>query len=277
MERQSQTKRNDAARRNEQRRKRKALPMLFITLGIIGLAVCIGMYVSRQNVYEEAAGEYRELYEEHISAHPDPVQQANEASGSAIKGLDAPAFRVDIVALRSLNADCIGWIEIPKTAISYPVLRGEDNAYYVNHTFQKSENKAGAIFMDYRCKADFGDAHTILYGHNMKDGSMFALLDQYQDTAFLEDHQEFYIHQEGRILVYRVISAKRTDQSDMLYSLTAKNGEEEEIRKRLSVLFEVPDQEDAFYLTLSTCADLQNRDARDIVIAILTDIMTENE
>jgi len=81
---------------------------------------------------------------------------------------------VNFPSLEKINSHCVGWITIPNTNINYPIVKNDDNEYYLNHNFEKSENKGGAIFMDYRLKEDFSNFNTILYGHNMKDGSMFA-------------------------------------------------------------------------------------------------------
>ena len=84
---------------------------------------------------------------------------------------------VDFEELQKMNSDVIGWIEVEAIPeISYPIVRGEDNDYYLHRTFKKANNSAGSIFVDYRNGQYFGDCNTIVYGHNMKNGSMFGKL-----------------------------------------------------------------------------------------------------
>ncbi|MCB2289420.1 class B sortase [Clostridium sp. CS001] len=86
----------------------------------------------------------------------------------------------------TLNKDVIGWIKIPNTEIDYPVFKGDNNEFYLDHDPYKKSNNHGSIFMDFRNKGVAEELHTILYGHNMKDGSMFADLNKYKDLDFLD-------------------------------------------------------------------------------------------
>lgn len=90
--------------------------------------------------------------------------------------------------LRKINADTVGWLTIKDTVIDYPVVKSNDNKYYLHHDFNKKESKAGSIYMDFRNTADPLMKHTILYGHSMRDGSMFRSLLSYKDQGFLEKH-----------------------------------------------------------------------------------------
>lgn len=90
--------------------------------------------------------------------------------------------------LRKINADTVGWLTIKDTVIDYPVVQATDNEYYLHHDFNKKESKAGSIYMDFRNTADPLMEHTILYGHSMRDGSMFRSLLSYKDQGYLEKH-----------------------------------------------------------------------------------------
>lgn len=102
-------------------------------------------------------------------------------------------FRVDWAALQAKNPDIIAWIIIPDTDISYPIVQGDDNAYYLTHTYLKNENYAGAIFLDYQADAAFRDSNTFIYGHNVKHGTMFAELEKFKDAAFYQAHPYIYL------------------------------------------------------------------------------------
>lgn len=90
--------------------------------------------------------------------------------------------------LLSLNPDSVGWIQIEGTVIDYPVVQTSNNDYYLHREFDKSENSHGCIFMDTRCNTQKETDNLILYGHHMKDGTMFAMLDQYKKESFWKDH-----------------------------------------------------------------------------------------
>ena len=83
--------------------------------------------------------------------------------------------------------------------MDYPVVQGEDNEYYLHHTFRKEANKAGSIFLDHRNRADFTEQRVIIYGHNMKDGSMFSNLKKYQDKTFRKESGTAYLYLPEKI------------------------------------------------------------------------------
>ena len=90
---------------------------------------------------------------------------------------------------------------------SYPVLQGEDNAYYLSHAWDGTENTAGSIFLDYRASPNLTDFHTLIYGHRMRDGSMFGSLRQYNDAEFWRQHPSVYLSNEDGIWRYDIFAA----------------------------------------------------------------------
>ena len=90
--------------------------------------------------------------------------------------------------LKQLNPDIIGWIEIENTDISYPVLQCSDNNYYMNHNYKKEKSKNGAIFLDKDYNWDLPSSNLLIYGHNMKNNTMFQHLLKYTDKAFFDEH-----------------------------------------------------------------------------------------
>lgn len=103
------------------------------------------------------------------------------------------AFAINWEELRKVNDHVVGWILIPDTNISYPIVQGTDNSYYLDHTFAKESNYAGAIFVDYHNKPDFSDNNTFVYGHNVKHGTMFAELEKFLDQSFFDEHKYVYL------------------------------------------------------------------------------------
>lgn len=116
-------------------------------------------------------------------------------------------FRIDINELKKVNEDVVAWIEIEGTNISYPVVQGKDNSYYLDRTFEKKENYVGSIFMDYTASNDFSDENTFIYGHNVKHGTMFAQLEEYMKSDFYNSHQYITIYKEDKTLRYQIFSA----------------------------------------------------------------------
>ncbi|MDO4313895.1 MAG: class B sortase [Eubacteriales bacterium] len=128
----------------------------------------------------------------------------------AVEVDDEEAFRVNFDELFNINSDTVGWIRFyPEPAqISYPLVQGKDNDLYLSKTFSANDNTVGAIFVNYTNNADFNDKNTIIYGHRMKDNSMFHDLEKYQDESFWKDNQYFYIYTpDGREITYHIFSA----------------------------------------------------------------------
>ena len=91
----------------------------------------------------------------------------------------------------------MGWFSIKGTKIDYPVTRGKDNYFYLNHLFTGERNIMGSIFMDYRNNGDFSDKNTIIYGHNMKNGSMFSFLTKYKNQHKLKTFANMILYTPG--------------------------------------------------------------------------------
>ena len=89
---------------------------------------------------------------------------------------------------RETNPDIVAWIYIEGTKINYPIVQGEDNRYYLKHLFSGEWNGSGCIFLDFRNDASFADRHSIIYGHHMKNGTMFTDIDKYKKQEFFDEH-----------------------------------------------------------------------------------------
>lgn len=119
--------------------------------------------------------------------------------------------------LKSAYPDAIGWLYIPDTAINYPLMQGNDNDYYLHHAYDGSKLTAGSIFLDCRCENRLLNPINIVYGHNMKNGSMFAGLLKYGDTAYCDEHRYGWLATES--IVYRIdfFSLAKVDREDAIY------------------------------------------------------------
>lgn len=131
-------------------------------------------------------------------------------------------FTIDWQALKEVNDHVVAWLIVPDTNISYPIVQGSDNKYYLEHTFEKQYNYAGAIFMDQHNKADFSDNNTFIYGHNVRHGTMFAELEKFTEKDFFSEHRYVYLFTEKQNYKCEIVSFHSTkDRSDFYkYGIT---------------------------------------------------------
>lgn len=154
-----------------------------------------------------------------------PGDGTDAASGggepSAAPARELPPLRVDFAALRAVNEDVVGWIYCEGTAISYPLVRGADNDYYLHRSYDRSRNAAGSIFMEELNSPDFSDGNTILYGHNMRDGSMFAALQSWLEPSFYEAHPVLWLltpEQDYRVELMAAYTTSADSESYTIFS-----------------------------------------------------------
>ncbi len=126
----------------------------------------------------------------------------------------AALSQLDLAALQEVNGDVVGWILIPDTDISFPLLQGTDNDYYLHYTWQKSWSSLGSIFIDYRSSGDLSDFHTIIYGHRMNNHTMFAPLHNYKQAGYWQAHPSVYIVDANGVHRYDIFAAYETATTD---------------------------------------------------------------
>lgn len=189
--------------------------------------------------------------------------------------LDIP---IDFESLEKENPDIYAWITIEGTSIDYPVARSlTDDTFYMDHGIDRAENRAGAIFTERLNKLDFSDPHTVIYGHNMRDGSMFGGLHEYEDNSYFEKHREIKVYTSDAIRTYKIFAAYLYDDRHLLKSfdcsekeifrdylkeIEGQRGLEANIDKGMKLTT------DDRILTLSTC-DGAGADTRYLVQAVL--------
>ena len=126
---------------------------------------------------------------------------------------------VDFEGLMQFNPEVYSWIYIPDTSISLPVCQSkEDDNFYLSHDVYKDYSFPGAIYSQSMNKTDYSDRVTVLYGHNMANGSMFGNLHMFSDEDFFNSHPYFYVYTKDRKLTYEVISAHPYDSRHIMYS-----------------------------------------------------------
>jgi sortase B len=126
---------------------------------------------------------------------------------------------VDFEAWQEVNPDVYAWITIPGTVIDYPIVQNaEDNSYYITRNAELEESASGAIYSENLNHTDFSDIHTVLYGQNMEDGSMFGSLSNYENESFFDAHREIMIYTPDEVLCYRIFAAYVYDNRHLLKS-----------------------------------------------------------
>ena len=209
------------------------------------------------------------------------AHMASPSPGPDIPDDEALLRTVDFTALQEeTNAHIYAWISIPGTRIDYPMLQHpSDNTHYLNHNLDGSRGYPGCIYTEKENAADFSDFNTVIYGHNMKNGSMFHDLHNYEDETFLPEHPYVYIYTPDRVLRYRIFASYRYDDRHLLYSFDyaaeeGRSGYLKEIRGIRSMSAVLDDQVEVTaqdrLVTLSTCVS-GRAENRYLVQAVLVD------
>ena len=163
----------------------------------------------------------------------------------------------------------VGWIYSPGTTINYPVVRAEDNDYYLHRYLDGSTNAGGIPFMDCQCPRDFSGANSIVYGHHMNDGSMFASLSNYREDGYYQAHPVMYLNTPTQNYRIDVFSGYVTDADSDTYTLSFGDADSylaylNSMRLQSDFAADVEISAEDRILTLSTCS-YEYWDARYVV------------
>lgn len=186
---------------NKEEKPKKKSGMLSTILLIIAVLVFLGSGYQLLKIYLEykkGSDEYDKIQKLAVEKGKDEGEQTDENS-----------FKVDFETLKGINEDVAAWIRFDEPSeINYPVVQGKDNSEYLRRTFEANDNKLGTLFVDADNKGDFTDRNTFIYGHNMKNGTMFAQLKKYKEKSFWEQYPYFYIYTpDGKVGTYQIFSA----------------------------------------------------------------------
>ena len=116
--------------------------------------------------------------------------------------------------MKQINGDFVGWIRLDDSTVDYPFVQGTDNEYYLRHLFDGTYNNSGCVFMDVNNNRDFSDKNTILYAHNMKNGTMFAAIEKYKDASYYDGHKVIHIYTEAATYDVYPVAGIVTDGQD---------------------------------------------------------------
>lgn len=143
-----------------------------------------------------------------------------------VEVVEEPKQLIDFAELKKINSDVVGWIKIDDTQVNYPIVKGKNNSYYLNHSYDKKWSGYGSIFMDFESSSDFSDLNTFIYGHNTKNGSMFGELYKYMKQNFYDEHPTFNLYSPTNSYIVEVISAYVDDTESDSYNQIFSSFEE---------------------------------------------------
>lgn len=203
--------------------------IIFVCIIIFGASLTKLIFIFRE--YKAAEDEYANIEEKFTSEMESMsgvsatgegivVEEVDENGKKTNKTFVFKPLSVDFASLKKTNKDVIGWIQFETFSLSYPILNDSSGGdYYLTHTFQKKENKSGAIFIVPPNSKDFSDANTVIFGHNMKDGSMFGLLGRYKGKAYYEYNKYFRIYTPSGTKRYQIFSVYKADVGGSAFSV----------------------------------------------------------
>lgn len=238
--------------------------ILLLLLGIALIAIALAMLVPNLLNYKKSNDTYEALKETYVSQNEQPDKEENVAD----TGEDDSWYTdvdIQLEKLQEINPDIIGWILFDKLdQISYPVLYSGDDEKYLRTDIYGNSTIAGCIFMEGMNTPDFGDYHTILYGHNMKNLSMFGSLKKYKTEDFYKDHQFFTIYTTEMAYRYQIFAYYDVPETDAVY--TVGFAPDDTFQKFIDNMLQksyddtgVKVTKDDHIMTLSTCSTTGNR------------------
>lgn len=254
---------------------RKRIRLFLAALLLLGLAVSGVMLLRQQLQYHESAESYHTAAS--LARLPASVVSREEQEQvdpvEPVDPIVEVLSQIDLAALQEVNPDVTGWICIPDTELSYPILYGTDNSFYLGHMWDRTRNSGGSIFFDWRCDPGFKNFNTVIYGHRMNNDSMFGTLKYYNDQNFWEEHPSIYIMDDTGVHIYDIFSAWEPSITSIVYTIdfTADEGKQEFLdtcltNSQLDTGI-VPGPSDKI-LTLSTCTSSGSRATRWVVQAV---------
>lgn len=204
--------------------------MMIAAAAFAAAAVCAGTGIRHYRQEQSAGKEYEAVRGEAVLNRSESGQEVREVPEEEEAYISEASVReeaaeksepvkipIDFAALTEQNPDVYAWIRIPGTNVDYPILqREDDNTYYLTHTIDHEKAKSGAIYTEDYNSRDFEDPNTVIYGHNMKNGTMFRTLHNYEDRSFFDENREVLIYTPDAIRHYEIFAAYVYDNRHLL-------------------------------------------------------------
>lgn len=205
--------------------KDKGKQIIYIAVAVLLalLTVFSGWQMFAAAISEKKSADAYEELAQKVGGIPMKAETAETGAAAETDKLQAaqtqyPELSLDIEALVEMNGDFRGWLYFPALDISYPVVQGEDNDYYLKHSFEGEKTNAGCIIMDYGAAPDWSDRNTFVFGHNMRDGSMFGSFKKLlKDVWLCEENPYLYIYTAETVYTYEIFSYYKTKSNSDRY------------------------------------------------------------
>ncbi len=197
---------------------------LIIYMALIGMLAFGYLYLREMGIQKNSLDFYENLRE---AAQQKQEETPSGVSSSVPEESEGTERRnVNFDQLSEINSDIIGWIWAPDLPIDYPVVQGTDNSFYMNHMFNKEENPSGSIFLSYDNSSDFSDDVSSIYGHHIKNNSMFTSLTGYKDPGFYREHPVLYLETKDHSYEIRLFAGYLLSGKGNPFPINFKNGED---------------------------------------------------
>ena len=260
--------------------KKRVLKSLYILLVVLCL-ICIGVLLfllMKDQKAETAMEEQQQMLEDAF------VEKTAEQE--AVAEEEKAELPIDFEGLMEVNPEIYAWIRVPDTKIDYPILQheGEDQSYYLTRDIHGKTTQAGSIYTEYYNNKHFQDPNTIIYGHNMKNGSMFHNVRYFAEQEYFDEHEELYIYMPGKILKYQIINCYVYDDRHLLaaFDLSDETVHEEYLEDIMRprsmytmIRQEVELSTEDKLITLSTCVANQPNSRRLLQAVLVEEIEAE--
>ena len=193
-----------------------AISLILIVVAAVNIVILSREYRAGINEYK-ALEKYVEVVDNTKPVQKEEVEEVQEVVKESVIPV---SLQIDYAQLKSINEDFVGWLYYEPLELSYPIVRGNDNEYYTHYTFEKENNSSGAIFLDFLNRPNFQDFNTIVYGHNMRNGTMFGSLKKLlNDNSIIEENPYFYIFTDDKAFMYEIASVYITNSESKTYDL----------------------------------------------------------
>lgn len=264
--------------------KKDSLKKLQYAAGILillGVVVFSGYNLVRSVISDRRAeAEHQNLLEAAVAETAHQVTSVVtdvDENGEKVEILPPqyPPLSIDMDMLKEMNGDFKGWIYFPAVEVSYPVVQGEDNNYYLKHSFEDEKSNSGCIFMDCGASPDWSDRNTFVFGHNMRNGSMFGTFKKLvDDPSLLDANPRFYIYTEDEVYTYEIFSYYMTKSDSNRYMVFSSDENYDQYTswavENSNQAFDVDLSGRPNIVSLSTCYGSAGTSRRVLIHGVLT-------
>lgn len=218
---------NRNRKRAPEKKKRRRFGWLIPAVLLVVFVFSFANFMREFLTYQQAKNEYKELGK-YIEVIPEGEEASSDAEAEEStpeapeedekEQYQYPNLQIDYDGLTATNSEFVGVIYIPVLNLTYPIAQSTGNDKYLHTTFEGTRNASGCIFLDCAASKDFSDPNSFIFGHNMKNGTMFGSLKQFLQKEELCDEDPYiYIYQKDQVLVYRIFAYYTIPVRDDVY------------------------------------------------------------